>query len=202
MMKRPWLWTVFAVTLLTIPAVATIVARAQRHKLPSYGTVPAFQLTDQTGQPFGARDLAGKVWVADFVFTRCSQICPRLTEEMSKLQRYLTNRGTDARTHLVSISVDPERDTPEVLAGYAKGFDAKPGFWKFLTGPAKEVEDAVVKGFKQGMEKEPDFSILHGSKFVLVDAKGTIRGFFDSTDPVQMAVLREAISNLLAQGGS
>lgn len=197
MKNRQWLWSVFVVTLLTIPVAATLLARAQHGRLPSYGQVPAFTLTDQTGAPFQSEGLAGKVWVADFVFTRCSQICPRLTQEMSKLARYLANRGLDGRTRLVSFTVDPERDTPEVLRGYATGFSANPNTWKFLTGSSKQIEDAVVRGFKQGVEREDDFSILHGSKFVLIDAHGQIRGFYDSSDAFEMAKLREHLQSLL-----
>ncbi len=207
MIKRPWLWTVFAVTLLTIPAAATLVARAHRRQLPSYGAVPTFNLTDQDGAPFQSRALEGKVWVADFVFTSCSEACPRLTEAMAQLQRYLTNRGADARTRLVSFSVDPDRDTPARLKAYATGFLANPALWTFLTGPAQDIQDAVVKGFKQGLEKEKStenadgFTILHGTKLVLVDGKGQIRGFYDATDGVSMARLREDLAELLEHGG-
>jgi protein SCO1/2 len=205
--KRPWLWSLFALVLLTIPATATMMLRARKPALPSYGQVPAFSLTDQSGAPFDSRALAGKVWVADFVFTSCSAICPRLTEEMARLQRHLVNRGADARTRLVSFTVDPERDTPERLQAYAAGFLAQPSLWKFLTGPSKTIEAAVVDGFKQAIEKEKDkdavdgFSILHGSKFALVDGGGTIRGFYDSTDATSMSKLRDDIAALLERGG-
>jgi protein SCO1/2 len=205
MMRRPWLWSVFCVTLLSIPVVATLAARAQRGDLPHLGQVPAFALVDQAGQPFAAGELDGKVWVADFVFTSCAEICPRLTGEMAKLQRYLINRGADGRARLVSVSVDPERDTPERLAAYAKGFQADPRVWKFLTGPSKQIEEAVVRGFKMGLEKEPEgdsFSILHGTKFVLVDARGAIRGYYDSNEPMQMEKLRIDLQSLLERGGS
>jgi protein SCO1/2 len=207
-MRRPWLWTVFAVTLLSIPVVATLVARAQRGALPQYGRVPAFTLTDQTGQPLSSRELDGKVWVADFVFTSCSEVCPRLTSEMAKLQRYLVNRGADGRTRLVSISVDPARDTVERLAAYAAGFQADPRVWKFATGPAQQIEDAVVRGFKMGISREPDdgsadgFAIVHGTRFVLVDGAGQIRGYYDAGDALQMERLRLDLSSLLARGGA
>jgi protein SCO1 len=194
--SRAWIWSVFAVLLLSIPAAAVLIARARRDQLPSFGPVPAFVLQDQTGAQFDSRSLAGKVWVADFIFTSCSQICPRLTEEMAKIQRYVINRGLDNRVNLISISVDPERDTVERLAGYAKGFLAQPSVWKFLTGSQKEIEDAVVKGFKQSVEKEKDpasadgFSIVHGGRFILVDQKGQMRGFYDSADLVEMERLR------------
>jgi cytochrome oxidase Cu insertion factor (SCO1/SenC/PrrC family) len=205
-MKRPWLLSVFGVTLLSVPVVATLVARAHHGALPHLGEVPAFTLTDQAGRPLATRDLDGKVWVADFIFTSCSQVCPRLTGEMAKLQRYLINRGADGRVQLVSITVDPERDTPERLAAYAAGFQADARVWKFVTGPMHEVEDAVVRGFKMGMEKQPDendgFSIVHGTRLVLVDGKRAIRGYYDAADAMQMERLRIDLSQLLERGGT
>ena len=206
-LERPWLWSAFGALLLAIPVAATLAAHAHKGP-PKLGRVPEFALTDQTGAPFATRDLDGKVWVADFVFTSCSMACPKLTGEMAKLQRYLQNRGQDARTRLVSISVDPERDTPERLAAYAAGFHADAQFWKFATGPSQAIQDAVVRGFKLGVSKEKDessaegFTILHGTKFVLVDARGEIRGYYDADDAIQMARLREDVSGLVERGGS
>jgi protein SCO1 len=206
-LKHPWLWSAFGVLLLSIPVAATLAARA--HKGPAkFGHVPAFALTDQTGARLTERDLEGKVWVASFVYTSCSQVCPKLTGEVAKLQRYLQNRGQDGVTRLVSISVDPERDTVDRLAAYAAGFHADARVWKFATGPVRDVEDAVVRGFKTAMSKEPDdasadgFSILHSSRLVLVDGRGQIRGYYDSEDGFQMARLREDIVTLLERGGS
>jgi protein SCO1/2 len=206
-LKRPWLWSVFGATLLAVPVAATLVARAHKGP-PKLGRVPAFAFTDQENHPLASRDLDGKVYVADFIFTSCSQACPRLTGEMAKLQRYLQNRGLDHKTRMLSISVDPARDTPERLAAYAAGFHADPALWKFATGPADAVEEAVVRGFKEGMSKEPDpaavdgFSILHGTRLVLVDGAGTIRGYYDAEDAMQMARLREDVSSLVERGGS
>jgi len=197
-MKRA-LWIGFAAAMLAIP-VAAMVARAQRARLPSYGAVPSFSLVDQDGAKFDRAQLDGKVWVADFVFTGCSLACPRLTEEMAKLQKLVA--GND-KVRLISISVDPERDTPERLKAYAAGFRADARQWKFLTGPAKQIEDAVVNGFKQGLSKEPDsaekdgFAILHGTRFVLVDQHGQIRGFYDAQDSAEMARLRAHLTGLV-----
>jgi protein SCO1/2 len=208
MLKRPLLWIAFAVCALAVPVGATLIKRARAQvKLPSYGSVPDFALVDQDGHPFTTADLRGKVVVADFVFTSCSSACPRLTQEMAGLQRHLINRGADGRVRLVSISVDPERDTPERLKAYAAGFSADPRLWSFLTGPADRIRDAVVGGFKQGLEKEKDpsekdgFTILHGTKMVLLDGKGTMRGFFDANEPESMTQLRLAVAALLERGG-
>jgi protein SCO1/2 len=198
-MKRT-LFIGFALAMLAIP-VATMVARAKRASLPSYGPVPTFSLVDQEGAKFDRAQLAGKVWVADFVFTSCSLACPRLTEEMAKLQKLVA--GNADKVQLISISVDPERDTPERLKAYATGFRADPRVWKFLTGPAKQIEDAVVNGFKQGLSKDLDpseqdgFAILHGTRFVLVDQTGQIRGFYDAQEPADMARLRSHLLGLI-----
>ena len=158
---------------------------------PVLGTLPAFTLTDQRGQPFGTRELAGRVWVADFIFTSCEGVCPLLSERMAEIGRRARKLGPDF--HLVSISVDPARDTPERLAAYGARYGANPLAWSFLTGPAETIEAAVVGGFKVGMGKEPAgptqpkagaaelFQIFHGENLVLVDRKLRVRGYFPAT---------------------
>jgi protein SCO1/2 len=196
----------FAVVLLCIPVAATLAARS-RHAaaLPIYGTVPAFSLTDQTGRPVSGHDLDGRVWVADFIYTGCSEVCPRLTGEVARLQTFLRNRGLLGRAVIVSISVDPERDTPERLRAYAAGFAADPATWKFLTGPAKDVEDVVVRGFREGVERSGEgesFSILHGSHLVLIDGAGRIRGYYDAQAGESMAKLRGDLARLVEAAGN
>jgi protein SCO1 len=152
------------------------------------GALPAFTLTDQTGRPFGTRELEGKVWVSDFIFTSCQEACPLLSQRMQELARRTKQLGPDF--HLVSISVDPERDTPARLTEYAARYGASPVRWSFLTGPAGAIEDAVTGGFKVGMGREavtPDgggptfFEIFHGENLVLVDRRLRIRGYFPAT---------------------
>jgi protein SCO1/2 len=125
---------------------------------------------------------------------------------MAKLQPYLRNRAAGGRVRLVSITVDPVNDTPERLAAYAAGFQADPALWKFLTGPAREIETAVEHGFKVGVTREPDgqggFNILHGTRLVLVDARGAIRGYYDVEDAIEMKRLRTDLGTLLERGGS
>jgi protein SCO1/2 len=152
-------------------------------------TLPAFALTDQAKRPFGTRELAGKVWVADFVFTACQEACPLLSQRMQELGRRTKHLGPDF--HLVSISVDPERDTPERLAEYGARYGANPIRWSFLTGPVDAIQEAVTGGFKVGMGKEavtPDgggptfFEIFHGEHLVLVDRQLRVRGYFPATN--------------------
>ena len=107
----------------------------------------AFRLTERSGRAMTDADLADRVWVASFIFTHCPLSCPRITSVMKGLQARLA--GTDVQ--LVSISVDPERDTPEVLADYARKFGADPDRWWFLTGPKADVERLIVERFKLGL---------------------------------------------------
>jgi len=167
------------------------------------GRLPGFTLTDQNGRPFGSRDLTGKVWVADFIFTACQQACPMLSERMAEVGKRARHLGPDF--HLVSISVDPERDTPERLAAYAARYGANPIAWSFLTGPETAIQATVVAGFKVGAGKErsgggadggPSFwEIFHGEKLVLVDRQLRIRGYFDAT-PAGIDQLLEAVGRV------
>jgi protein SCO1/2 len=148
----------------------------------SLGRVPAFELSDQLGRKVRTQDLAGAPWVANFVFTRCPSVCPLLSAKFHALQKQL---GDLPRVRFVSISVDPEYDTPSVLASYAARFEADPKRWLFLTGPLSEIERTVVQGFKVHRgDPEPSASdpnlieIMHGEHFVLVDGQGDIRGYY------------------------
>jgi protein SCO1/2 len=208
MMRRPILWVAFGALLLAMPVAISLRARAQKRDLPHLGQVPSFSLVDQSGRPFGNAELAGRVWVADFIYTSCSTMCPMLTGKMSDLARHLRNRGQERSVHLVSFSVDPERDTIERLRGYAAGFQADPSLWTFATGPADAVRDAVVKGFHILVEKEKSddevdgFALVHGKSFILVDGRGVIRGLYDAGSPEEMAKLRTDLFGLVERGGS
>src|SRR2546430_12503126 len=140
------------------------------------GELPAFSLLAEDGKPFGREDLRGRVWIADFVYTSCSDACPRLQAKMKKLQDRLIPLEQGGNISLLSISVDPERDTPEKLKQYARIFGARPGLWRSLTGDQKEVERTVVRGFHTAMAKVPAegadphlaaFEIMHGERLGL-----------------------------------
>jgi protein SCO1 len=116
---------------------------AARAGLPSYSVVPDFTLTDSTGARFdSATQLHGLVWIADFIFTNCTGPCPRMSSQMHQVQTALS--GVDG-VRLVSYTVDPDRDTPQVLADYAKRFQAEPGRWFFLTGSPASL-NALSRG--------------------------------------------------------
>lgn len=169
----------------------------QRQPLPPmavYGHVPTFQLVDQGGASFTDGSMVGHVSVVDFIFTRCAASCPRLTARMADLQGRLTRAGSSAR--LVSFSVDPDNDTPVVLAEYAARAGADPSRWSFVTGPVDSVKAAVVGGFKIALEKLPkganDYDVTHGDWFVLVDSTGKLRGYYTTDEPNDLdRVLRD-----------
>jgi protein SCO1/2 len=178
---RPIFWILAVGVLFGVPLGRSLLRRVPAAP-PVLGTVPAFALTDQTGHPFGTRDLQGKVWVADFIFTACQGSCPLLTQKMALVAKRARQLGPEL--HLVSLTVDPERDTPERLAEYAARYGANPHKWSFLTGPMTAIQAAVVDGFKVGMgrEKVGDFwEIFHGEHLVLVDRQLGIRGYFPAT---------------------
>lgn len=165
--------------------------------LADYGALPAFSLTDQTGATVTPATFAGKVWVADFMFTSCPDVCPVLSAHMAEIQKHYAARED---FHLVSFSVDPGTDTPPVLAAYATRHGALPGRWTFLTGPLDDVRTVVVDGFKQGLQIVPatdlaPSTILHGSRFVVVDRVGHLRAFPDPAEPgkTQLYALVDAV---------
>jgi protein SCO1/2 len=172
---------------LTIVSGLAYVVRARQPPPPMavYGHVPTFQLVDQGGAPFTDGSMAGHVNVVDFIFTRCAASCPRLTARMADLQGRLARAGSSAR--LVSFSVDPDNDTPAVLAEYAARAGADPSRWSFVTGPVDTVKAAVVGGFKIALEKLPkganDYDVTHGDWFVLVDPTGKLRGYYTTDEP-------------------
>jgi protein SCO1/2 len=147
----------------------------------NYGTVPEFRLTNQNGQPFGSAELKGKIWIADFVFTSCPGPCPIISSRMAETQKPLENSDV----HLVSFTVDPETDTPEVLRDYAARLHAREGRWDFLTGNRDTIYDLIFHGFKLAVAASGDQEgvPVHSTRAALVDRKGTIRGYYDMTTP-------------------
>lgn len=183
-----------------LAVVVAVFARAHRpaRAMPVYGHVPAFRLMDERGAPFTTDSLLGHVDVVDFIFTRCSSSCPRLTARMAEMQSRLTGLGADVR--LVSFSVDPENDTPAVLAAYAHNAHANPARWTFVTGPLDDVVRAVVLGFKVAAAKiakgAADYEVTHGEWFVLVNRAGNIRGYYPTDEPSGLEPLLDDVRRL------
>ena len=158
------------------------VLACSRSAPPVVGHVADFKLTDQAGKPFGTAELQGKVWIANFIFTRCTTVCPIFTEKMARLEE-----KAPGEIRFVSFSVDPEYDTPAILTAYAQAKGADLRRWSFLTGPIAEVQKTVQDSMKIAIDKDPGatdpgMAIMHGTYFVLVDGKGQIRGIYAMSD--------------------
>lgn len=163
----------------------------------SFGAVPDFSLIERSGRQVRLSDLRGKVWVVDFIYTACQDSCPLQSAEMSKLQEEFKGRR---RLVLVSISVDPGRDTPEVLSAYARRYGADPERWLFLTGEREAIYRLAQKGFRLSAVPASDRSkdILHSSRFVLIDGRAQIQGYYDSREPGALRRLRLDLNGLLS----
>jgi len=163
--------------------------------LPVLTQLPDFRLVECGGQKLGLADLRGKVWIADFIFTRCPGPCPRMSSRMAVLQSNLRDEGL----RLVSISVDPEFDTQEVLAKYAAQYRDKEGRWFFLTGDKTAIHDLAKSGFLVG---GVDDVTLHTTRFVLVDRQGRVRGYYSSSDEDELQKLQNDARALLRETGA
>ena len=192
-LRRGLIWTLLVVALVAV-VTATAIDRLRRPEPPPvFDPVPAFSLTNRDGRAVRLQDLKGRPWIADFVFTRCPASCPMMTARMAKLNRELPD---DLDVRLVSVSVDPEHDTPEVLQRYAQSYQA-PDRWLFLTGGKDEIYRLSRQGFKLGIDippppapgAPPSEPILHSTRFVLVDGQGRIRGYYDGFDEESMKKL-------------
>ena len=158
---------------------------------------PEFSFTSQDGKTISTADLKGKVWVANFIFTRCAGPCPLMTGHMSELNQKLGDKLKDVE--LVSITVDPEYDSPQVLKEYGERVGASPERWKFLTGPTDKVQNVVVKGFLQALSKDDEGAPLHSTRFIVIDREGWIRSFQDGNDPELVQKLLLDIGDLLRE---
>jgi protein SCO1/2 len=169
------------VTLLFVAAACS----KKSDSLPAVAQIADFRLTDQAGRPVTPQDLRGKVWVAAFMFTRCPTICPRITRRMQELQTQA--KQAQVPVTLVSFSVDPEYDTPQVLSAYAREFKLDTSNWRLLTGDIEVIKKTSIESFKMELDGQPDsgadhLGLVHGSHLVLVDGKLQIRGFYRSSD--------------------
>jgi protein SCO1/2/putative membrane protein len=162
------------------------------------GPVPPFKLTDQLGRTVTREDLIGKVWVANFFFTRCAGDCSRTNATMAKLQHDLAQAPA---VLLLGFSVNPEDDTPEVLRDYGKRWSADPKRWLFLTGPEKDMYSLIEKGFKQAVQRVPNpkrgQEVVHTFSLMVVDARGQIQGYVDGRDIAVASLVKERVMELL-----
>ena len=162
-------------------------------ELPEIGNIPQFEFTNSDGNTVTLDNLKGKVWVADFIFTTCTMACPMMTGNMNIVHKKFKKNDN---VRLVSISVYPEYDTPEVLKNYASQYDADTEKWLFLTGKEDAVKDIIRDGFKIGDYED---IIFHSEKFALVDKKGIIRAYYNGMKSEDMKQLKKDINALLKQ---
>jgi cytochrome oxidase Cu insertion factor (SCO1/SenC/PrrC family) len=198
-------------------------------KLDVYGQVPEFSLIDRSGRRVRLSDLQGKVWVANFIYTKCTETCPTQSSQMARLQRSFADA---AEVRLVSITVDPGNDTREVLAAYARRYDADPERWLFLTGDKRDVY-CLATSFNLGVVDPSDPNppacdsaalrplgsvlawlrspeafathgsqglIMHSARLVLIDRAGRIRAYHLATDAASLERLSPNLRRLLAEG--
>lgn len=198
-------------------------------KIDVYGQVPEFSLIERSGRPVTRADLLGKVWLANFIYTECTETCPTQSLQISRLQAEFAD-APDLR--LVSITVDPKHDTPEVLAGYAERYGANPSRWLFLTGDTREIYCLAKDGFRLSVVDQADPNpppcrpaaagpsetvlawltpppafathgsqglFLHSARLVLVDRDARIRAYHLATDEDALKRLRPNLRALLAE---
>lgn len=171
-------------------------------KPDNFGPAPSFTLLNQDATPVTLDTYKGKAVIVSFIFTRCTGPCPLISSQMATLSHKLAQGADHDRVALVSISVDPDFDTPPVLKAYAQRFEANTNRWSFLTGSRKDIWDMVSKGFKLALMDQPEDTsspILHTTKLVLIDPQGQVRGYYDALDESSRAVLASHLTQILAQ---
>ena len=185
------LWGILAAMILAAGA-AIVIKQAQnsREDLPVLATVPEFELLKSDSTTFNSSELRGKIFVLDFIFTSCPGACPVMSAKMSELYQYYAHSD---KVQFISISVDPERDTLEVLREYAKKQGVTDDRWIFLRGPVEEVKRISEKGFYLAAENLPGG---HSTKFVLIDEKGQIRAYYDALNVSIMGLLKTQLTAL------
>ena len=169
---------------------------------PVYSVLNDFKLTNHLGRTVSLADLRGKIWVADLIFTRCPGPCAQLSRQMSQLQ---TNLADLPDVHLVSLTADPDYDSPQVLKRYAKTFEAQDDRWWFLTGNKQELltlitgtNGLMLVALEKNLESRQSENdlFLHSTRIMMVDAQGRLRAFFESEDPELFSKIRQTALSL------
>lgn len=177
-MRRSYFILLLVITGCSAPTPSTYTTDATDVDIPT----PAFTLTERHGQKVSSTELRGQVWVASFVFTRCTGPCPQVTGTMTRLQSEL-KLADEPNLRFVTFTVDPERDTPTELLDYAQKFRAHEQKWLFLTGNEEQMHRLLKEGFKVSAQRspmpKPGEEFDHSSRIIVVDQQGSIRGFFD-----------------------
>jgi protein SCO1 len=167
-----------------------------------YHTIPTFSFINQDSTVFTEKQTKGKIYVANFIFTRCGLICPKVTNQMARVQDAFLESNDVV---FVSHTVDPLYDTPSVLKKYAEKNDAIKGKWFFVTGQKADLYKMALKGYFVPISDasvydkaitNPDEAFIHSEKMILVDKEGIIRGFYDGTDAKEIDRLKVEIKVL------
>jgi len=171
----------------------------QRDRLMQYGAVPDFSLTERNGENVSLAHLRGKIWIADFIYTSCTDTCPLQTGRMARLQEEYSSKPD---IQLVSVTVDPERDTPQTLSLYAARHNADAKRWFFLTGQRDRIIRLIQDGFHLSVAALPNGAessgmIPHSPRFVLIDKDARIRGYYDSRELEAFVRLKNDVETLL-----
>lgn len=194
--KSTLIWVVLGVIIVGIAGMTLWSALGTKSEVTAAKetavSVPNFSLTNQQGELLALSDMLGKIWVADFIFTNCPTICPAMTQEMARLQ----SEFVADPVYFVSFSVDPDRDTSEVLSRYAAEYGADDRRWHFLTGEKESIYELAKGGFSLAAGHKGS-EILHSTRFVLVAPDGHIYGRYDSRSKPAMLRLRRDVNALL-----
>jgi cytochrome oxidase Cu insertion factor (SCO1/SenC/PrrC family) len=181
MQNRSWNLFIVSISILIVCVIGYQLLKYYSMKppaLPTFGSVPAFSLLSQDRRPTTNNDFRGSVVIADFIFTDCAGPCPLMSAGMSEFQ---TSLADEPKIRLLSFSVDPETDIPEVLKEYGQRFHANNDRWTFLTGDKVSIYNLTRSGFHLTVEPDSN-AVTHSTKYVLIDKKSMIRGYYDSGD--------------------
>lgn len=198
--KNPFLWA-FVIGIISLHVFREM-ALIRKSAPPPLAIVPDWSLTDQDGRPLSKKDLLGKLVVADFFFTSCPSICPKLTQAMKEIYLRFKHRPD---VQFSSITVDPQIDTPAVLKRYLQNNGIGYDNWHALTGTKSEIYDVVVNKMKVHVGEREDidnkqgmYDISHLAQLALFDQNGNLRGLF-KTDSVELAALVRAMNFFLEE---
>ena len=170
-----------------------ILTSCSQESLPILGEIPSFELIDNYGEPFTEENIEGKIWVADLIFTTCAGPCPIMSTEMRSVHKtYLENKNI----RMVTITVNPDYDTPEVLTEYGKRYNADFTKWHFLTGVYEKIQNLIANGFKMGDIEE---IVFHSTRFALIDPDMNIRGYYMGTESEDVKILMGDIKKLIKE---
>jgi protein SCO1/2 len=206
-------WPLVTVIALVLTVLLMACSSQESDSLPVYENIPSFSLIDQMGHAFTREDLQGKVVLANFIFTNCTEYCPTLSPRMARVQEKLEEDGLlGNEVLLLSLSVDPKHDTPELLLSYAERYGANHNAWRFLTGPPEVMRQVITDGLKlafgqvdqrnehhheDGSIHIHEYNVFHTNRVMLGDREGRVRAYYDGAADWDMAKVLDDVHLLL-----